>query len=321
MKDNYGREIDYIRVSVTDRCNLRCKYCMPEETKWIPSEEILTFEEVAQVCKSAAHLGIRKVKLTGGEPLVRRDCAFLAGMIKAIPGIEQVTLTTNGVLLDQYAEALYQNGIDGINVSIDTLDREKYQRITGSDVLPRVWKGLETAMNYPIPIKINTVLRKETSIEEYLELAALTGDRKLDVRFIEMMPIGHGKDEKSISGEELKQELEREYGKLLKDETVHGNGPAVYYRLPGCAGSVGFISAMHTKFCNRCNRIRLTSTGTVKGCLCYNSEVSLKEALREGNYKKVTGLLEKAIREKPEEHIFEQLEKITEKKEMAKIGG
>ena len=321
LKDNYGRTIDYIRISITDRCNLRCKYCMPDGISFLPVKEILTLEEIVEVCKIGVELGICKVKITGGEPLVRRDCVKLVRMIKAIPNIEQVTLTTNGVVLKQYAKELYESGIDGINVSLDTLDREKYCEITGFDKLSDVLEGIKEVQKYNIPLKINAVLRKDAKEEDYLQLVELAKNQKINVRFIEMMPIGYGKHMETISGNELLALLEKTYGAIEKDEKVHGNGPAVYYRLPDFVGSIGFINAIHGKFCKRCNRVRLTSTGFLKGCLCYGTGVSIKEDLRSGNYDKVKQLLENIILEKPKEHIFEQWEEITEQNEMVRIGG
>lgn len=321
MKDKFGRTIDYIRISITDRCNLRCRYCMPHGIEWIPMEEILTLEEIVEVCKVAAQLGIRKVKITGGEPLVRKGCVDLVRMIKAVDGIEQVTLTTNGVLLEKYAKELYEAGIDGINVSLDTLQKDKYQEITGFDAMDEVLNGIREIQKYPVPLKINAVLQHGVNEEEFTELVELAKEQKLDVRFIEMMPIGYGKEMESISNGELLEKLENIYGKLRVDNKVRGNGPAVYYQIPGFAGCVGFISAVHGKFCSNCNRIRMTSTGFLKGCLCYEEGASVREALRNGTPEEVRKILEGVIWEKPKAHIFEHPEEITETKEMARIGG
>ena len=321
MKDNYGRNIDYIRISITDRCNLRCKYCMPDGIEFLPMKEILTLEEIVEVCKIGAELGIYKVKITGGEPLVRKGCVELIRMIKEIPNMKQVTLTTNGVLLKKYAKDLYESGIDGINVSLDTLDREKYCEITGFDRLSDVLEGMREVKKYEIPLKINAVLRKDATENDYFELVELARNEKINVRFIEMMPIGYGKNTETISGNELLHILEKTYGIVEKDKRVHGNGPAVYYRLPEFLGSIGFINAIHGKFCESCNRVRLTSTGFLKGCLCYGMGASIKEDLRSGRYDKVKETLEAIILEKPKEHIFEKWEEITEQNEMVRIGG
>ena len=193
MKDQYGRIIDYMRISITDRCNLRCRYCMPEGVELVSMKNILSYEEIEMVCQAAAKAGIRKFKITGGEPLVRLGCPELIGKIKKIPGVEQVTMTTNGVLLFKYLPELLKNGLDAVNISLDTLDRERYQVITGRDELFRVLESVDQAVDAGIPVKINSVLQKGMNEDEFLALARLTLEKKLDVRFIEMMPIGLGK--------------------------------------------------------------------------------------------------------------------------------
>lgn len=320
MKDSYGRTIDYMRISITDRCNLRCRYCMPDGISWLPMEEILTFEEIYEVCVLAAKLGIKKLKITGGEPLVRKGCTKLICMLKRIPGISQVTLTTNGVLLAGYAEALKASGIDGINVSLDTLDPVLYEKITGFDRLRQVLQGLEAAEEAQIPLKVNAVLGQGRQ-QQWQPLAELARNRALDVRFIEMMPVGYGAGYQPVSNTELLKNMEKSFGSMKADKRQHGNGPAVYYRPAGFKGSIGFISAVHGKFCQSCNRIRLTSTGKIKPCLCYGESISLREALWAGNRKEVSELLVKAVRQKPLQHCFEQKELMTETLGMSKIGG
>lgn len=320
--DKYGRIIDYMRVSIIDRCNLRCRYCMPTDIQWLPPKEILTLEEITEICRQAARAGIRKIKITGGEPLIRKGCLELIHMIKAIPGIEQVTLTTNGVLLAQYAGQLHEAGINAVNVSLDTLDPKKYKEITGFDVLSEVLNGISEIEKYKIPLKINVVPQRGINDGGCLELVELARHRAIDVRFIEMMPIGHGKQFESISNKELLLKIQEHYGQMENEKKIHGNGPAVYCHIPGFQGSIGFISAIHGKFCSSCNRIRLTSTGQIKPCLCYEDHISLKEALRGGSKEEVYQLLLTAIRKKPAAHCFDEDQTmITEKKEMAQIGG
>ncbi|MGN0403859.1 MAG: GTP 3',8-cyclase MoaA [Bariatricus sp.] len=321
MRDSFGREIDYMRISITDRCNLRCRYCMPDGISWIPMEEILTYEEIKAVVEEAAKLGIKKIKVTGGEPLVRLGCPALVGMLKEVPGIEQVTLTTNGVYLVKYAEELKHHGLDAVNVSLDTLDAERFERITGRDGLDAVLEGIQAALKLQIPVKVNSVLQKEENENEWKALAELARHRKLDVRFIEMMPIGYGKRFEPVYNEVLLKKFKEEYGALEPDTRIHGNGPAVYYQIPGFEGSVGFISAIHGKFCDHCNRIRMTSTGDLKACLCFEEQISVRKALRAGDREEVRRLMEAAIRSKPAAHQFEKKEMITEKREMASIGG
>ncbi len=321
MTDKYGRIIDYMRVSIIDRCNLRCQYCMPTDIKWIPPQEILSLEEITEICRQTSQIGIKKIKVTGGEPLIRKGCVDLIRMLKEIPGIEQVTLTTNGVLLAQYAEQLNNAGLDAINVSLDTLDPEKYLKITQSDALADVLDGISAIEKYDIPLKINSVLQRGVNDSDWQELIGLAKDRRIDVRFIEMMPIGHGKQFDPISNAEILQKLREHYGAVEEVEKVRGNGPATYCHIPAFTGNIGFISAIHGKFCSACNRIRLTSTGQIKPCLCYDDHISLKEAVRSGRTDEIQKLLLSAIDRKPDGHRFDESEMITEKHEMAQIGG
>ena len=324
MRDSYGRTIEYMRISITDRCNLRCRYCMPDGAKWIPMSEILTYEEITRICREAVQIGITRFKITGGEPLVRRGCEDLIRMICQIPGTEEVTMTTNGVLLGEKLEALLAAGLDAVNISLDTLIPEKYQEITGFDELERVRRSICRAVESGIRVKINTVLQKGVNDEEWKSLAELTKKQKLDVRFIELMPIGHGKKEEGISGEWVLENLKKTYGiegELQPAMGHFGNGPAVYYQLPGFQGKIGFISAIHGKFCNSCNRIRMTSTGKLKSCLCYEDTISILEAARYGSAEEIRKCLEMAVSGKPKMHHFEEQDYITEKKNMSQIGG
>ena len=325
IKDSYGREINYMRISITDRCNLRCRYCMPDGAEWIPMKEILTYEEITEVCQEAVKLGITRFKITGGEPLVRRGCPELIRMIKNIPGTELVTLTTNGLLLGEQLEDLLSAGLDAVNVSLDTLDAKKYEWITGFDKLSTVLSSIEKAVTSGIPVKINAVLQKGMNEEEWLPLTELARELPLSVRFIEMMPIGYGNMSESISNEELKERIRKHYGNLTEDFRVYGNGPAVYYSIEGFQGNVGFISAMHGKFCNLCNRIRMTSTGDLKPCLCYKQRWALKPVLRMENSEKrqeeIRNILIKSIENKPQMHCFEDIKQVTESHPMGQIGG
>lgn len=321
MQDILGRKIEYMRISITDRCNLRCRYCMPEGTQLLPMGELLTYEEILAVCREAAALGITRFKITGGEPLVRRGAAGLIRQMKALPGVEQVTLTTNGILLKENIRQLADAGIDGINISLDSLDRENYKNITGFDMLSQVLEGIDAALEANCKVKINSVLQKGVNDHEWRQLTELARDRKMDVRFIELMPIGYGDAAKGISGEKLEARIREAYPGVEEDLSPHGNGPARYIRIPGFAGSIGFISAVHGPFCGTCNRIRMTSTGDVKPCLCYDDHFSVKDAVREGDMPEVRRLLEQAILAKPKSHCFNEEKEITEKKKMIQIGG
>ena len=325
MKDQYQRNIDYMRVSVTDRCNLRCRYCMPKDIELLPMEEILSFEEILEIIHQAASLGIRKIKITGGEPLVRKNCTGLIAKIRETEGIEKVTLTTNGILLPEYIEDLKAAGIDGINISLDTLRKDRFQEITGFDALDQVLAGIDASLNAGIRTKINTVLQKGVNDGEWQDLMLLAKDRPLDVRFIEMMPIGYGAVSTGVSDIELRSKIRELYPGTEEDHTVHGNGPAVYVRIPGFCGGVGFIAAINEKFCKDCNRIRLTSAGRIKPCLCYGDSFDLREILRTKEGPERDALLketlQKAITYKPKEHCFEAKSSVTEKKKMSQIGG
>ena len=305
MKDQYGRIIDYMRISITDRCNLRCRYCMPEGVELVPMKNILSYEEIEMVCQAAAKAGIRKFKITGGEPLVRLGCPELIGKIKKIPGVEQVTMTTNGVLLSKYLPELLKNGLDAVNISLDTLDRERYQVITGRDELFGVLKSVDQAVDAGIPVKINSVLQKGMNEDEFLALARLTLEKKLDVRFIEMMPIGYGKTYKSVPSDEILRQFFEAYPDAYRLEKSLGNGPAVYYSAPGFAGEIGVIGAIHEKFCNTCNRIRLTSEGFLKLCLYSGEGLDLRAMLRGGcSDEEIAEAVTNVIERKPKEHHF-----------------
>lgn len=322
MIDQFERTIDYMRVSITDRCNLRCRYCMPEGVDLVSMSDVLSYEEILEVIRAAAALGITKIKITGGEPLARLGCADLIAQLKEIHSIEQVTMTTNGVLLEKHLPKLLRAGLDAVNISLDTLDAKRFREISGRDELPAVLKSIDAALAAGLRTKINVVLQKEMNEDEWLSLALLAKDKALDVRFIEMMPIGLGKEFNGISNETLRGELRKQYPDIEDDSSVHGNGPAVYVRIPGWKGGVGFISAMHGRFCDRCNRVRLTAQGKLKPCLCFGETADLLPVLRgEHTEAELQQALKEAIYRKPKQHCFEDPEQITEKGRMASIGG
>lgn len=328
MKDSFGRTIDYMRISITDRCNLRCRYCMPDGVEWLPMPDILTYEEILRVCRAGVRLGIRHIKITGGEPLVRKGCCGLIQSIREIPGIEAVTITTNGILLDRYLTGLWEAGVDGINVSLDTVDRQRYREITGFDGLNQVLSGIRVAAAAGLKVKINAVSLAGEAPEEvsysWEPVAELARSLPVDVRFIEMMPIGYGKQFETVNHEELKRQLKQVYPGMEPDGRSHGYGPAVYFKIPGFMGGIGLISAIHGKFCSDCNRIRMTSTGYLKTCLCYEDGADLREVLRSNDPETEERLLEVmagAVRQKPMAHCFEEPERITEGHNMISIGG
>ncbi len=319
MTDGFNRKIDYVRISLTDRCNFKCSYCMPQGMEGMTVNE-LSYSEVVSLCKALAPLGVTKVKLTGGEPLLHKDIINIIRDIKAIDGITQVTLTTNGLLLDRYLPQLNEAGIDSINISMDAVNRELFHSITqvdGADKIIDTIKKTQTLnMNN---IKINCVLIKDCNEAEYVKLAKFSVDYNISVKFIEMMPIGYGKTFDGFTLEDLKESLEKEYGKLIPLQERFGNGPAVYYKIAGGLGQLGFIGALSHKFCQDCNRIRITSSGDLKTCLQYSSGVSLREHL---NSPKLKDIIEEAVRSKQESHKFKELEINNEEiMLMSSIGG
>ena len=325
MIDKLNRKIDYLRISVTDRCNLRCVYCMPEEgVENIPHEEILSYDEIIRICKCVANLGIKKVKITGGEPLIRKDIVSLIRDIKRINGIEQVTITTNGVLLYDMAQDLVEAGIDAVNVSLDTLDREKFLKITRRDKYENISKAIDKLINLGVRVKINCLAIKEHNLDEIVKIAQYSKYDNVDVRFIELMPIGYGKNYTGISNETILDLLEKEYGVFEKINEKRGNGPAVYYRNKDFKGCIGFISAISHEFCETCNRVRLTANGFLKLCLHYNKGIDLKEPMRSNiSDEELEHMIYHAIKNKPLGHNFYHDSNIenVENKNMVQIGG
>ncbi len=328
MQDQFGRNIDYLRISVTDRCNLRCEYCMPQEGICrMEHQAIMRFEEIVTVCRCMVRLGIRKVKITGGEPLVQKDLIKLIQMIRDVPEIEEITLTTNGVLLEEYAEALKEAGVKGVNISLDTLSRERYQKLTGSDQLNQVLSGIEKAVSVGFDsVKINTVVIRDWNEDEVAALTGLAKDKPICVRFIELMPLGMGKTYCPVHQEDIVKKLEERYGSLARQTTRMGNGPAVYYDIPGFEGKVGFISALSHEFCGNCNRIRLTADGKLKLCLQYKEGINLKELIRKGmSEEALTETIRMTMYHKPQNHEFindkTKMNLDVESRGMSQIGG
>ena len=322
MFDSTRREIHYLRLSVTDLCNLRCRYCMPDGVEKLEREAVLTYEEFLRLATLFAQCGIDTVRVTGGEPLVRKNVAQLVAGLKAIPGIRKVTMTTNGILLAQQLPALLAAGLDSVNISLDTLRPEVFRQITARDEFAAVQAGLQAALESGIPVKLNCVPQAGVNEGELEDLAALAENRPLQVRFIEMMPIGYGAAMPCISGPELRQRFAHRWPGLQPlAEADFGDGPAVYYTVPGWQGSIGFIAAVHGKFCASCNRVRLTSQGFLRPCLASEAGYDLRALLRSGAS---DAALLQAIREtiwaKPREHHFED-SSMPATRGMYRIGG
>lgn len=284
----------------------------------------MTYDEIVTVCRTFAKHGLKKVKITGGEPLVRKGVVELIRQLKKIPGIENVTITTNGVLLADYYDALAEAGIDAITVSLDTLNRDVFREITRRDELDRVLAGIEKAVHGSVKFKLNCVPALGVEKQEILALLNYVKDADVDVRFIEMMPIGLGKKFEFVSEDALRALIEAQYGPMTLCEEKRGNGPSTHYNVPGLTGKVGFISAVSHKFCDKCNRVRLTSDGYLKTCLQYEYGVALKPLLEQGvSEEELWNAMETAIKSKPKAHHFEEKrdEAEDEVKGMSQIGG
>ncbi len=326
LKDNFHRIIDYLRISVTDRCNLRCRYCMPESG--IPSVghgNIMRYEEILMVARVAVGLGFRKIRITGGEPLVRRGITEFMRQLVQLHGLRELTLTTNGVLLEEKAQALYDLGIRRINVSLDTLNHKKFAHITRRDLLLAIMSGIQKAAEVGFyPIKINVVAIRGFNDDEILDFARVTEQQPFHVRFIEYMPIGDGtawSADRSISAEEIRRAIHR-YRPLEPIAHDNSDGPAQMYAFAGAAGRVGFISPLSNSFCNSCNRLRLTADGKLRSCLFSDAEIDLRVLLRSGAAdEQIAEMITQCIRSKPANHRLHAGRIRTCHRNMSTIGG
>ena len=326
MRDRYGRKITYLRLSVTDRCNLRCVYCMPE--CGVPSkghDAILTYEEMERLVRIAVRCGIERVRITGGEPLVRLGLLDFLARLKAIPGLKDLSLSTNAVLLPGLARDLKAAGVDRVNVSLDTLRPERFREIARRDQHAEVRRGLEAALEAGLdPVKINCVAIRGFNDDEFEDFTRLTIERQLHVRFIELMPLGDSHPWSAahfIPASEVKNAIARKWD-LIPADPVKGGGPARYYRIPGAAGTLGFITSMSEHFCSECNRVRLSADGKVNPCLGSLLETDLRTPLRAGaSDAELQAIFLKAVGMKPREHQMEYLTEDTRGRRMSAIGG
>jgi len=321
IPDSFGRTINYLRISVTDRCNLRCLYCMPVEgVPQMSHSEILSYEEIWTVVRAAAEMGISRIRLTGGEPLVRAELPKLVHMISEVEGIEELSLTTNGTLLNEYALELKQAGLSRVNVSLDTLKTDQFRYITRLGRLETVLDGIQAAKEAGLgPVKINTVVMRGINDDEILDFARMTYEG-WHVRFIELMPF---KDvAEFVPSIELRQHISL-LGNLEPCAPVTGNGPATYYRLAGTRGTIGFVSPLtETSFCSRCNRMRLTPDGKLRPCLLGEDEIDLKTPLRnKASMEEIKRLILEAVASKPERHHLEGHDVRLVNRKMSQIGG
>jgi GTP 3',8-cyclase len=309
MFDGFGRRVEYLRISVTDKCNLRCVYCMPEEgLPWLKREELLTFEEIASIVREMAPMGLRRLRITGGEPLVRKDLPVLIRMLDAIPGIEDIALSTNAVLLEEVAEDLRLAGVNRINVSLDSLIPERVEAIgrrPGSAA--RIFAGLDAAERAGFgPIKINCVVMRGRNDDEVEAFARISREKPWHIRFIEVMPTGENlgvSADEFVSAEEMIERIRR-IGDLQPVQGPQGNGPARYYAFPDAAGTIGVITPMSHNYCDRCNRMRLTADGQLRPCLFGSIQTNLRDPLRRGEA--IEPLVRETLRIKPERHWLVQ---------------
>jgi GTP 3',8-cyclase len=305
MEDGFGRRVEYLRVSVTDKCNLRCVYCMPEEgLPWLRRDQLLRYEEIAEIVRQMAEMGLRRVRITGGEPLVRRDLAALVRMLRAIPGIEDLSLSTNAVLLRDQAGALRDAGLDRVNVSLDSLRPERIDAISRRPgTAAAILRGLEAAERAGFaPLKVNCVVMRGRNDDEVADFAALTRDRPWHVRFIEVMPTGDNlgvSDADYVPADEMLAAV-RAVGELRPVEGPSGNGPARYFVFPGAPGTVGVITPMSHTYCDRCNRMRLTADGQLRPCLFGDVQTNLRDPLRAG--RPIAPLVRETLGIKPLRH-------------------
>jgi cyclic pyranopterin phosphate synthase len=325
--DPFGRAITYLRISITDRCNLRCAYCQPASgLQGLANDELLSIDEILRVAEAAASLGINKVRLTGGEPLVRSDIVEIVSRVAKIQGINDLSLTTNAILLGPMAQRLADAGLNRVNISMDTLNAEKFHRVTRLGDFMTAWKGILAAEAAGLnPIKLNTVVVGGFNDDEIPALARLSIEHRWHIRFIELMPVANQQD----WGDGLPPVEERYFSvqkmhKVLSDlmlepvETPTGSGPERTFHIPEALGTVGFISPLGDHFCNKCNRLRLTADGRLRSCLLVDKEISIRDALKQG--KDLKTFIEKAVAEKPKGHRLES-HNCPEGRCMSQIGG
>ena len=310
MTDPFGRQITYVRVSVTDRCNLKCVYCIPDGMEWVEREDILAYEEMARLIGVIARMGVSRVRITGGEPTVRRQLPDFVRMVRAIEGVREISLSTNALVLAPMASELRAAGLDRVNVSLDSLRPDRFKEITRGGDIRKVLEGIAAAETHGLhPIKINVVAMRGVNDDEIEDFARITRERPWHVRFIEMMPlVGNAADQpvRFLPSDEIHARLSA-IEALIPEAPPAGNGPATYFRYEGAAGSIGFITPLSHNFCDLCNRVRLTARGHLRLCLFGDEEIDLRSPLRVGaTDAKIEAIIRDALRIKPERHHLER---------------
>ena len=323
LTDKFGREITYLRISVTDRCNLRCIYCMPDCGIVSKShEELLSLEEILKIAKTAASLGIDKIRLTGGEPLVRKNLVGLVGSLNDIDGIKDISMTTNGILLKEYAAGLKKAGLRRLNISLDSLKDDRYRRITRCGILGDVLDGIEKAIEAGFsPIKINVLLLDDITKDEIAYFLRLTIENSISVRFLEFMPVNSFYNAENFVSSRIVMDIATKFGRI-EETAILGDGPAKVYKFENALGAFGLISPMSDKFCGNCNRLRLTSDGFLKACLHSDLKVDLRTPLRNGiDADGIARLIKLAVAIKPKEHSLGRSAPLGREFSMCQIGG
>ena len=322
--DPFGRTIEYLRISVTDRCDLRCSYCMSEDVEFLPRQDILSFEEIIRLAKSFAQLGVTKIRLTGGEPLMRKKLPELVASIKAIEGIEEVVMTTNGTLLTKYAQPLFEAGLSRLNISLDTLKADRFQKLTRRDRLQAVLDGIAEAKKYAFnSIKLNAVIMRGMNDDEIVPLTDFALENDLDISFIEEMPLGEVGYDRSVTflaSADIKNKIEEKYS--LVASSYKTGGPAVYSSIAGYKSKIGFISPHTNNFCSDCNRVRITAVGRLLLCLGNENSQDLRSIIRDGcSDEELRNKLISALQLKPEKHNFDLAEEVQILRFMSHTGG
>ena len=323
LTDQFGRSIEYLRISVTDRCNFRCTYCMPlDGLPWLPKADILSYEEITAVVRQLAPLGLRRIRLTGGEPTIRPQLASLVSQLRAVPGVEDIALSTNGVRLPELSQALRDAGLDRINMSADSLQAKRIESIARRSFPFDPVHSLHAAQSAGLsPIKVNVVVMRGVNDDELVDFARLTLDRPWHVRFIELMPVGDMREltwEHVVPSAEILDRISSIDALSADEGPARGNGPAAYYRFPGAAGTVGVITPMSHTYCGTCNRVRLTADGRLRTCLFGDHEVNLRDALRAGL--PLEPLFREALAGKPREHALLQMQ-VGGLRALSQVGG
>lgn len=327
LTDQHGREINYLRLAVTDRCNLRCTYCMPEEgLDWLTRNELMTDEEMLRICSIFTELGVNKIRITGGEPFIRKNFISLLENISQLNGLDQLTITTNGLLTERYIPKLKSLGIQSVNISLDTLDKDRFFTITRRNSLDQVLSTIDSLLQHEIHVKINAVIMEKSNIEDIIPLVQLTEHINMDVRFIEEMPFNGGTHDISLywNFARILEHIKSHFPTIQKIQDPH-HSTSYQYKIPGFRGTVGIIAAYTRSFCGACNRIRITPSGVLRTCLYEAGSLNLKDAMREGKTnEELKNLIVLALQKKPKDGWEAQQFNLTEQQShqsMATIGG